>query len=45
MKNTSFKTKLKSLLNEKMMFTCALNISEDSMSAKDPEKVVEIIER
>lgn len=33
------------LLNEKMMFTCALNISEDSMSAKDPEKLVEIIER
>lgn len=33
------------LLNEKMMFTCALNISEDSMSAKDPEKLVEVIER
>ena len=33
------------LLNEKMMFTCALNISEDSMSAKDPEKLVGIIER
>lgn len=33
------------LLNKKMMFKCALNISEDSMSAKDPEKLVKIIER